>query len=144
MILVFSSFFWGYSALAGQDKFPTQPITLITHTKAGSPTDVMVQQLGKVAEPIFGQPIVVLNKPGGSGATQMAALRSAPPDGYTLGVCTPNHVGATQGSLKGKFSIPDFSWLCRVEIDPYIIIVRNDKPWKTLSELGEFGPDLAY
>lgn len=138
MILAFSFSFGGHSSVEGQDKFPTKPITLITHTKAGSPTDVMVRQLGKAAEPIFGQPVVVVNKPGGSGATQMAALRSAPADGYTLGACTPTHVGAMHGPLKGKFSIQDFSWLCRIEIDPYIIIVRSDKPWKVLAELVEF------
>lgn len=138
MILAFAYFFWGYNSVEGQDKFPSKPITLITHTKAGSPTDIMVRQLGKAAEPIFGQPVVVVNKPGGSGATQMAALRSAPPDGYTLGACTPTHVGAMLGPLKGKFSVQDFSWLCRIEIDPYILIVRSDKPWKTLAELVEF------
>ncbi|NWF54270.1 MAG: tripartite tricarboxylate transporter substrate binding protein [Syntrophaceae bacterium] len=121
-----------------QDKFPTKPITLITHTKAGSPTDVMVRQLGKAAEPIFGQSVVVVNKPGGSGATQMASVRAAPADGYTLGACTPTQVGAMQGPLKGKFSIQDFSWLARVEIDPYILIVRSDKPWMTLKELVEY------
>lgn len=138
MILAITCFFWGYSPVQGQNKFPTKPITLITHTKAGSPTDVMVRQLGRAAEPILGQPVVVVNKPGGSGAAQMASLRSAAPDGYTLGACTPTHVGAMQGPLKEKFSVQDFCWLCRIEIDPYIIIVRSDKPWKNLKEFVDF------
>lgn len=130
---------WASSPAEAQDKFPIKPITLITHTKPGSPTDVMVRQLGKAAEPILGQSVVVVNKPGGSGATQMASLRSAAPDGHTLAACTPTQVGAMRGPLKGKFTVQDFSWLCRVEIDPYIIIIRTDKPWKTLKEFVEFG-----
>ncbi|MFZ5634386.1 MAG: tripartite tricarboxylate transporter substrate binding protein [Bacillota bacterium] len=120
------------------DKFPAKPITIITHTNAGSPTDVMVRQLGKAAEPILGQPVVVENKPGGSGATQVAALVAAPPDGYTLAACTPTQIGSWQSNLKGKFKIDDFAWINRVQIDPYIIVVRADSPWKTLKELVEY------
>lgn len=120
------------------DKFPTKPITIITHTQAGSPTDVMARQLAKAAEPILGQPIVVENKPGGSGAIQMAALMAAPPDGYTLAACTPTQIGAMESNLKGKYKIDDFAWICRVQIDPYIIVVRSDSPWKTLKDLVEY------
>lgn len=123
---------------APADKFPTKPITIITHTNAGSPTDIMARQLAKAAEPILGQPVVVENKPGGSGAIQMAALMAAPADGYTLATCTPTQIGLMQGELKGKFKVDDFSWICRVQIDPYIFVVRSDSPWKSLKDVVEY------
>jgi tripartite-type tricarboxylate transporter receptor subunit TctC len=121
-----------------QDQFPTKPITIISHTAAGSPTDLMARQLGKAAEPLLGQPVVVENKPGGSGAMQVASLLSSPADGYTLAAVTPTQIGAWESTLKGKFNIDQFAWISRVEIDPYILVVQADSPWKTLKEFVEY------
>jgi tripartite-type tricarboxylate transporter receptor subunit TctC len=126
------------SLVQAQDKYPTKPITIISHTAAGSPTDLMARQLGKAAEPFLGQPVVVENKPGGSGAMQVAALLSSPADGYTLAAVTPTQIGAWESTLKGKFNIDQFSWVSRVEIDPYILVVQTSSPWKTLKEFVEF------
>lgn len=121
-----------------QGKFPTKPITIICHTAAGSPTDLMARQLGKAAESILGQPIVIDNKPGGGGAMQVAALLAAPADGYTLAAVTPTQIGSWESTLKGKFNIDQFAWIARVEIDPYILVVQADSPWKTLGEFVEY------
>ncbi len=121
-----------------QDKFPDRPITIITHTSAGSPTDLMARHLGKAAETFLGQPVVVENKPGGGGAMQVAALLSAPADGYTLAAVTPTQIGAWESKLKGKFSVDQFCWIARAQIDPYILVVQADSPWKTLKEFVEY------
>jgi tripartite-type tricarboxylate transporter receptor subunit TctC len=127
------------SSILAQGKYPTKPITIISHTAAGSPTDLMARQLGKSAEPMLGQPVVVENKPGGGGALQTVALLSSPADGYTLAAATPTQIGAWESTLKGKFNIDQFAWIARVEIDPYIIVVQAGSPWKTLKDLVEFG-----
>ncbi len=121
-----------------QEKFPQKAITIITHTSAGSPTDLMARHLGKAAETFLGQPVVVENKPGGGGAMQVAALLSAPADGYTLAAVTPTQIGAWESKLKGKFNIDQFAWIVRAEIDPYILVVQADSPWKTLHEFVEY------
>jgi tripartite-type tricarboxylate transporter receptor subunit TctC len=117
--------------------FPSNPITIIVHTSAGGPTDLMARELAKAASPILGQSIVVENRPGGSGATQMAAVATAKPDGYTLGTLTPSQIGAWNSNLKGKFSIDSFSYIQGVQIDPYIIVVNAESPYKTLQDLIE-------
>ena len=134
--VVMSGFMCG--GVQAQDKYPAKPITIISHTAAGSPTDLMARQLGKAAEPLLGQPVVVENKPGGSGAMQVAALLSSPADGYTLAAVTPTQIGAWESTLKGKFTIDQFAWIARVEIDPYILVVQAESPWKTLKEFVEF------
>lgn len=121
-----------------QDKFPTKPITIISHTAAGSPTDLMARQLGKAAEPLLGQPVVIENKPGGSGAMQVASLLSSPADGYTLAAVTPTQIGAWESTLKGKFNIDQFAWISRVEIDPYILVVQAESQWKTLKDFVDY------
>lgn len=121
-----------------QDKYPTKPITIISHTAAGSPTDLMARQLGKAAEPFLGQPVVVENKPGGSGAMQVASLLSSPADGYTLAAVTPTQIGAWESTLRGKFNTDQFAWITRVEIDPYILVVQAESQWKTLKEFVDY------
>ena len=125
--------------VSAQEKYPTKPITIISHTAAGSPTDQMVRQLGKAAEPLLGQTVVVENKPGADGAIQTGALLSAPADGYTLAAVTPTQIGSWESTLKGKFNIDQFAWIARVEIDPYVIVVQAGSPWKTLKDLVDFG-----
>ncbi len=118
-----------------QTKFPDKNITIIVHTSAGGPTDLMARELAKAAGPILGTDIVVENKPGGSGATQMAALANSKPDGYTLGTLTPSQIGAWNGNLKGQFSRDSFTYVQGVQIDPYIIVVHADSPYQTLQDL---------
>jgi tripartite-type tricarboxylate transporter receptor subunit TctC len=74
----------GYSQDAAEvTKFPSRPITLIIPLPAGTVAD-----LAKDAQKYLGQPLVVVNRPGGGGSIGVAAIASAKPDGYTVGVAT--------------------------------------------------------
>lgn len=75
----------GLAAPAGAaDPFPTKPIELIVPTPPGGGTDITARLLAEVAEPLLGQKVVVVNKPGGSGSVGISLLTRARPDGYTL------------------------------------------------------------
>lgn len=126
----------GLQAHAAAD-FPSKPITIVVHTGPGSSTDIFARELAMAAEPVFGQPVVVVNRPGGSGATQMATLKEAKPDGYTIGVNTASHLTAMRTNLKGVYKWQDFSWITLNQLDPYITVVAADSPYKTLKDLFE-------
>lgn len=115
--------------------FPTKPVTIIVHTKAGGPTDLMARELGRAAEPLLGQPVVIENKPAGSGAAQMSSLTTAAPDGHTLATITPSQMGQWNSNLKDQFKLDSFSYVSGVQIDPYIIVVHADSPFQTLQDL---------
>lgn len=127
------------SAQAAQDGFPSKPITIVVHTGAGSSTDIFARELAQGAGKVFGKPVVVVNRPGGSGATQMAFIKSAEPDGYTVGVNTASHLTAMQTNLKGIYKWQDFSWITLNQLDPYITVVAADSPYKTMKDLVEAG-----
>ncbi|PJX20267.1 hypothetical protein CAP48_17770 [Advenella sp. S44] len=129
----------GASAQAAEDSFPNKPITIVVHTGAGSSTDIFARELAQGARKVFGKPVVVVNRPGGSGATQMAFIKSAPPDGYTVGVNTASHLTAMQSNLKGVYKWQDFSWITLNQLDPYVTVVAADSPYKTLKDLVEGG-----
>jgi tripartite-type tricarboxylate transporter receptor subunit TctC len=66
-------------------KYPTRPINCIIPFSAGGSADVAVRLLSKEVEKYLGQPLVVVNKPGGGGSVGVAAVAVAKPDGYTIG-----------------------------------------------------------
>src|SRR5690606_29861275 len=123
------------SARAAADDFPNKPITIVVHTGAGSSTDIFARELAHGAGKIFGKPVVVVNRAGGSGATQMALIKSADPDGYTVGVNTASHLTAMETNLKGIYKWQDFSWITLNQLDPYITVVAADSPYKTMQDL---------
>ena len=75
----------GYAQDEDAAKFPSRPVTFIQPFSAGAPADLTIRLISKEAEKFLGQPIVVANRPGGSGAIGVAAIASARPDGYTIG-----------------------------------------------------------
>ncbi|MGP4061054.1 tripartite tricarboxylate transporter substrate binding protein [Halobacillus sp. H74] len=143
LVVVFASACSSKSSAGGSgggdaDDFPSKDITIIVHTSPGGPTDTMVRKLAEVTEPILGQSIIVENKKGGSGAAQMAALQSGGSDGYTLASITPTHVGAWNSNLKEQYGPEDFSFVTRVQLDPYILAVNAESEFKTLEELRSY------
>src|SRR5512147_2931122 len=70
---------------AGAQVFPAKPITLICPWPAGGGTDLHLRKLAELTAKRIGQPVLVENRPGGSGMNgpvQMA--KTARPDGYLI------------------------------------------------------------
>jgi len=63
--------------------YPTKPVRLISGAFA-SPSDMLARTLGPRLSEIWGQPVVIENRPGGAGTIQAAVVAKATPDGYTL------------------------------------------------------------
>ena len=69
----------------GATDFPSKPITIVIPTAASVSGDLIMRAYGEAVSKHLGQPIIVENKPGGSGALAAAYVAtSVKPDGYTL------------------------------------------------------------
>src|SRR5262245_52011583 len=65
--------------------YPSRTITLICPWPAGGGTDLHLRKIGEIASKQLGQPIIVENRPGGSGMNGPATMaKTAKPDGYTI------------------------------------------------------------
>jgi tripartite-type tricarboxylate transporter receptor subunit TctC len=64
--------------------WPTRTIKIVVSTPAGGLTDAFARVYGEHISAKLGQPVVVENKPGGSGIVAAQLVKSAEPDGYTL------------------------------------------------------------
>ena len=67
-----------------QDNFPTKPIRFIVAFAPGGGTDILARLIANEMSKNLGQPVIVENRAGGSGAVAALATISAAPDGYTL------------------------------------------------------------
>ena len=73
----------GTAAVRAQT-FPERPIKIIMPFAAGNTLDVSLRQVSEIFLRSTGQPIIIENKPGGSGLIAAQACAQAAPDGYTL------------------------------------------------------------
>ncbi|MCP4383869.1 MAG: tripartite tricarboxylate transporter substrate binding protein, partial [Hyphomicrobiales bacterium] len=62
---------------------PDRPINIIVPWSAGGSTDQVTRVVAPILEEALGQPVVVVNQPGASGATGTQAALEAERDGYT-------------------------------------------------------------
>ena len=68
--------------------YPDKPITLVVPLAAGGTVDLQARVLAQAMEKELKQPVVVVNKPGGSMTVGGYAVASAKADGYTVGLLT--------------------------------------------------------
>jgi tripartite-type tricarboxylate transporter receptor subunit TctC len=78
----------GLSLAAGmvhaQQSYPVKPIRLIVPFPGGGQTDVVARALSQRLADVFGQPVVVDNRPGAAGTIGTEIAVRAPADGYTF------------------------------------------------------------
>ena len=72
------------TALAQAPSFPERPIRVVVPFAPGNTLDNALRQVAEEFKKNTGQPIVVDNKPGGSGIIAAQNVMQAAPDGYTL------------------------------------------------------------
>jgi len=82
MLLVFVAMLGILPAMAADWK-PTKPVRIIVPWGAGGSTDQAIRSIAGDLEAALGQPIVVVNQPGGGGAIGTKSVMDAPCDGYT-------------------------------------------------------------
>jgi tripartite-type tricarboxylate transporter receptor subunit TctC len=119
---------------AAADAYPVRPITLIVPWGAGGGTDATARIIGSLMEKELGQPVNVVNRTGGSGVVGHAAIASAAPDGYTIGLATVE-IGMMHWQGLTELSGASYTPIGLVNADPAGINVRADAPYKNVKDL---------
>lgn len=116
--------------------FPEKPVTLVVPWSAGGVTDTVARAFAPVFEKYLGQPVIVLNKPGASGAIGTEFVYSRPADGYTV-----LFSAETPGSFRvmgiSELSFNDFDPLIMMVYDTKLITVSAKSPYKKIEDLIE-------
>jgi tripartite-type tricarboxylate transporter receptor subunit TctC len=116
------------------DNFPNKAITLEVGYGAGGSTDLPARTLSEAAGKILGQPVVVVNKPGGGSSVMLSELKNAKPEGYTLGVLSSGGILSAHMRKVPYHPVNDFDCILQYSVYQYGLVVRADSPWKTFQE----------
>jgi tripartite-type tricarboxylate transporter receptor subunit TctC len=122
--------------VVAQTSWPDKPVKLVVGFTPGSATDVTARMFAQKFGEAWGQPVIVDNVAGNSGAIGTDKVAKAAPDGYTL-MWSGN---ASITVLPALQSVPydpikDFEHISTTLVMPSIIFVNNDLPVKSLAEL---------
>ncbi|MCP5156638.1 MAG: tripartite tricarboxylate transporter substrate binding protein [Ectothiorhodospiraceae bacterium] len=128
---------FGAAPWAATADYPERAVQFIVPFNAGGGTDVSQRTFNKYAEPLVGQSIVVVNKPGAGGTTGWAELVRARPDGYTLATVTvPQQiVPALAKPRQTGYKLDQLTNICVYAIVPDVLLVREESDWKTMADL---------
>jgi tripartite-type tricarboxylate transporter receptor subunit TctC len=66
------------------DPYPTQPVKIVIQAAAGNGPDVLARIVADRLSELWGQQVLVINRPGAGGIIAGQAAAAATPDGYTL------------------------------------------------------------
>jgi tripartite-type tricarboxylate transporter receptor subunit TctC len=114
--------------------YPTRAIDLIVPWAAGGGTDRLARFAAEDLQRRLGQPVIVINRTGGSGAVGHSAGAHAAPDGYTLTMGT-FELSTMRSMGISKLTWQNFTPVAQFNGDAAAILVRADAPWKTLGDL---------
>ena len=125
----------------GAQSYPTRPVTLIVPSTAGGGTDIIARLIGDQLSKQFGQGFVIENRPGAGLIVGTVAAAKAAPDGYTLLVGL-NGSMAVNPSLFASLAydpLRDFTPVAMLADYPFLVVVNNDLPAKSIKELIALG-----
>ncbi len=125
------------AALAAHARaFPDKPVRLVVPYAAGGSTDVISRTLGQKLSEMWGQPVVIDNRPGASTIIGTDIVAKSSPDGYTLLVTTASFT--IMPSLIDKLPYDprkDFQPITLINTTPLVLVVNPSVPAKSVQEL---------
>jgi tripartite-type tricarboxylate transporter receptor subunit TctC len=123
---------------SAESNYPSKPIKLICAYGPGGSTDIAARTLASNIQPILGQPVVVVNMPGGGGAVGFDEVRKSDPDGYKMLMAS---IGGNSILFAMDTTFPfkydELSFIARTQINPGALIVKANSPWKDFKEFAE-------
>ncbi len=118
---------------------PDRPMTMVLGFAQGGSTDIQARVLAPVLEEYFGQPVNVVNQPGGAGAVALSRFMNAEPDGhtFTFGIM----LGLTFSPLVSpvEFDMDTFQYGPTLIGAQFAVVTAGDSPFETFEDLVAHG-----
>jgi len=116
------------------DAWPSKPIKVIMPFGAGGSMDTLARLLAPIVSETLGQQVVVENRPGATGTVTMAAVASAPADGYTLMFTGSSYSIIALLMPNLPFKMDAFTPLSRLTVGPTLLAVPAQLGIRTMAE----------
>jgi putative tricarboxylic transport membrane protein len=115
---------------------PTRPVETVVHTGPGGGSDLLARAVALMIEKEKLLPVrmQVVNKTGGGGAVAAAYLAEKKGEQHTIGFFTGVWLTNPLTSAEAKVSLKDLTPVVRLVLEPAVIAVKADAPYKTLGD----------
>jgi len=122
------------------DNYPSRPISIIVSYPPGGGVDLVGRLIARSLEATLGQPVVVENRPGAGSVIGTSAVTRSQPDGYTLLVADPALIINPSFMQSVPYNVKrDLVPISTVTVSPLVLVVPNNSPIRTLSDLTAAG-----
>lgn len=134
-LLVLALTLFSLIGLAAAQNFPVKPMRIIVPSTPAGGTDLIARVVGQQLSEIFGQPVVIDNRPGANNNLGTELASKSPADGYTTIVVTASV--ATSPSLFPKLGydpIKDFAPITQLASQHYVLVAPLSKPYRSVKD----------
>jgi len=117
--------------------YPEKPVTIIVPFPPGGSTDMVARAVAPKLQQKLGQPFVIDNRAGATGAIGATAVKNAAPDGYTLLVASIG-VYVINPFIQKKLQYDPMKDLDPITVAvraPNVLVANPDFPAKSVAEL---------
>ncbi len=115
--------------------WPSRPVRIIVPAAVGGPTDIVARLLAHEIGQDLNQSFWVENRPGAGHLLGTAAMASADPDGYTLGIVTTPHVVNPSLRKKMPYETGDLQPVSWLTSSPLVLVVPVTLPATSVQDL---------
>jgi tripartite-type tricarboxylate transporter receptor subunit TctC len=120
---------------AAKNAYPDKPVRIIICTSASGGTDFAARMFGQKLSELWGQSVVMDNRPGATGMIGMEAAAHATSDGHTLLVMNVGHLITAALSEKLNFDVGrDLLPLSEIARTPILLVVNPSVKAQTIKE----------
>ncbi len=121
------------------DAWPNRPVRIVYPYPPGGTGDAILRPIGTALSSLWGQPVVVDNRPGAGGMIGAESVAKAAPDGYTLLFALTGLIQMPVLYGKAPFDpIRDFTPICEIGTSHWALVAQPELP---VSDVAGF---LAY
>jgi len=121
---------------AAAQSFPTRAVRLMVPFPPGGATDIIGRMVAAKMQDVWGQPVVVENKPGAGTVVGTDYVAKSAPDGYTLGMVVTAYV--INPSLRSDLpynTLKDLSGVTQVSVQHLVMAANPSFPANNIPEL---------
>src|SRR5205809_7419510 len=117
-------------------QYPNRPVKLIVAYPPGGSSDLMARVFAAKLSDMWGQQVLVENKPGAAGAIGTDYAARQPPDGYSFMIANLGPIAVNPLLSSVPYNVQkDFAPVSLISTGPNVLVVRSDAEFRSLGEI---------
>lgn len=136
LLALAAAFVLASNGSAHAQKYPTKPVRYVCPFPVGGDFDIVTRIVATKLGEMWGQQVIVDNRPGAGGTLGADVAAKATPDGYTLlmGGAGPLAIAPALYKKLPYDNIRDFAPIALIGTIPMVLVVHPSAPAKSVSE----------